>query len=100
MKPAKQIDNRDVFQKQMIARDVEALSKRPLNLIEGILRIHHRAIVEAVLDEMEKKDVELTRMAAAFAHTHVAHYEDGKLADACEKCGLDLRHRVHRASEA
>ena len=40
----------------------------------------------------QKRIEELERI---FAHTHEAKYVDGKLTDECNKCGLDIRDKIH-----
>ena len=46
-------------------------------------------------------DVELDveRYIRAFAHTHEAKYIDGKLTGECNKCGLDIRDKIHREAK-
>ena len=44
-------------------------------------------------EELRKENEQLIK---TFKHTHEAKYVDGKLVDECKKCGLDLRHRIHK----
>lgn len=68
-----------------IVRDPNAYDLRPAEI----------ASISAALSEVDRLRADVQRLTEAFAHHHVAKYEDGKLTDQCAQCGLDLRNPVH-----
>jgi len=55
------------------------------------------SIAEEKQAEIERLREENQRLLEACGHTHVAQYDgDDRLLDRCGRCGLDLRHPVHR----
>lgn len=52
-------------------------------------------IVLATAKEVEHLRKDYEQMVSTFHHMHINNQKD----DACEKCGLDLRHEVHLVYE-
>jgi hypothetical protein len=52
-------------------------------------------IAQALAQSRSEAEGKIEEYVKAFRHTHQALYRDGKLVDACAKCGLDIRDAVH-----